>query len=128
MLRHPSAQLCKDALAAVFRLLERIDRLAPARAAIRLPPCAFLVSYPARLHLDGEDSVVRMQHDEIRLALRSCANTIAQPAVRMEHRVVIAEHLKRTVNLPLTRAPMKVPRQCGIESCHRIPHLVASPA
>ena len=38
MLRHPLAQLRKDALTAVFRLLKRIDDLPLARAAVRLLP------------------------------------------------------------------------------------------
>ena len=121
MLRRPLTQLRKDALTAVFRLLKRIDDLPLARAAVRLLPCAIFVGNPARLHLDGEDAVFWMQNDEIRLPLRRRANAVAQPAIRVEHRIIIPKRFQRTVRLPLPLAPMKIPRECRIESCHRRP-------
>lgn len=89
MLRHPLAQLRKDALTAVLRLLKRIDNLPLVRAAVRLLPCAIFVGNPARLHLNGEDAVPRMQHDEIRLPLRSRTHTIstAKTECRQRHSV-----------------------------------------
>ena len=119
LLRRSAAQLREDSLAAVFRLLKRVDDLRLARAAVRLTPRSFLVGNAARLHLDGEDAVVRVQHDEIRLPLRRRADAIAQPAVGVKHRIIIAEHRKGMIGLLLSLAAMKISRKCGIESCHR---------
>ena len=77
MLRHPLAQLRKDALTAVLRLLKRVDHMRLTRISVRLLPCTVLVGNPARLHLNGEDAVPRMQHDEIRLPLRSRTHALS---------------------------------------------------
>ena len=63
----------------------------------------------------------RMQNDEIRLPLRSRTHAVAQPAVRVKHRIIIPKRFQRTVSLPLPLAPMKIPRECRIKSCHRRP-------
>ena len=92
-----------------------------ARVAVRLLPCAVLVGNPARLHLNRENAVARMKDEKVRLPLRRRPNTIAEPAVGVKHRIVIPEHLERMIGKPLPLAPVKIPYECGIESCHRCP-------